>query len=159
GLKVRARSAVARFKDVERDSREIGRELDVQVVVEGSVRRAGGKVRSRARLISVAEGFQLWAKRFDRPEQDVLSINDEAAQAIAEALTLDREAEARVLPTNPEAVDLYVRARHEYRNFWMDRQGRALELFEKAEAISPGDPMILSGKAMVMARRAFYFGT
>jgi eukaryotic-like serine/threonine-protein kinase len=158
GLRIRSRGAVMQFKGVERDAREVGRELGVQVVVEGSVRRAQGKVRISARLTSVEDGFQLWAKRFDRPEKDVLSINDEAASAIAEALTLDHEARVREAPSNPAAVDLYVRARHEYRRFWADDPRRALDLFEQAEALAPGDPVILSGKAMAMARYAFFSG-
>src|SRR5262249_60121629 len=79
GLKVRARGAVLRFRGVDTDPREIGRELGVQVVVEGSVRKARGRVRISARLVSVADGFQIWAKRFDPPGQAVPSINHEHA--------------------------------------------------------------------------------
>jgi serine/threonine-protein kinase len=158
GLKVRSRGVVLGHAGSSQDPRDIGRELGVQVVVEGSVRRARGSVRISARLISVADGFQLWAKRFDRPEQDVLSINDDAAHAIAEALTLDREAPAREAPSSPEAVDLYLRARHEYRKFWQEDQDRALELYAQAEALAPGDAMILSGKALALSRRAFFTG-
>ena len=158
GLKVRSRGVVLGYTGGAQDPREIGRDLGVQVVVEGSVRRARGSVRISARLISVADGFQLWAKRFDRPEQDVLSINDDAARAIAEALTLDREAPAREAPSSPEAVDLYLRARHEYRKFWHEDQDRALALFAQAEALAPGDPMILSGKALALSRRSFFTG-
>jgi serine/threonine protein kinase/tetratricopeptide (TPR) repeat protein len=157
-LKVRARGAVLRYRDAEMDPRDIGRELAVQVVVEGSVRRARGNVRVSARLISVADGFQLWAKRFDRPEQEVLSINDDAARAIAEALTLDREEQKRDAPSNPLAIDLYLRARHEYRKFWIDHQKKALELLDQAVALAPDDPMILAGKAMVMSRISFFHG-
>ena len=158
GLKVRSRGVVLGHAGSSRDPREIGRDLGVQVVVEGSVRRAQGSVRISARLISVADGFQLWAKRFDRPEQEVLSINDDAARAIAEALTLDREAPAREAPSSPEAVDLYLRARHEYRKFWQEDQERALALYAQAEALAPGDAMILSGKALALSRRAFFTG-
>ena len=158
GLKVRSRGVVLGYSGGSHDPREIGRDLGVQVVVEGSVRRAHGSVRISARLISVADGFQLWAKRFDRPEQDVLSINDDAARAIAEALTLDREAPAREAPSSPEAVDLYLRARHEYRKFWQENQDRALELFAQAEALAPRDPMILAGKALALSRRSFFTG-
>jgi eukaryotic-like serine/threonine-protein kinase len=158
GLKIRSRGAVLQWKGVDRDAREVGRELDVQVVVEGSVRRARGNVRISARLTSVAEGFQLWAKRFDRPEQDVLSINEEAACAIAEALTASRDARVREAPSDPAAVDLYLRARHAYREFWLDDPRRALTLFEEAEALAPGDPLILSGKALAMSRYAFFSG-
>ncbi len=158
GLKVRSRGVVLGHAGSSQDPREIGRDLGVQVVVEGSVRRARGSVRISARLISVADGFQLWAKRFDRPEQDVLSINDEAAHAIAEALTLDREAPAREAPSSPEAVDLYLRARHEYRKFWQQDQERALALYAQAEALAPGDAMILSGKALALSRHSFFTG-
>ena len=138
GLKVRARGAVQRFRGEDRDPRDIGREIGVQVVVEGSVRRARGHVRISARLVSVADGFQIWAKRFDRPEQDVLSINDEAARAIAEALTLDRrllDERAREAPSDPVAVDLYLRARHEYRKFWPEARG-ALDHALRAGALA-----------------------
>ncbi len=161
GLKVRARGAVVRFRGVDRDAREIGREIGVQVVVEGSVRRARGHVRISARLISVADGFQIWAKRFDRPERDLLAINDEAARAIAEALTLDRrllDERAREAPSNPLAVDLYLRARHEYRKFWPDSVNRAITLFEQALVIAPDDPLLLSGLALALSRVAFFTG-
>jgi serine/threonine-protein kinase len=158
GLKVRSRGAVARFRDKDPDPRDVGRELGVQVVVEGSVRKARGHVRISARLVSVTDGFQLWAKRFDRPEQEVLSINDEAARAIAEALTLDAGQRAREAPSDPVAIDLYIRARHEYRKFWPDHVKRSIELFEQAAAIAPSDPTILSGMAIALARLVFFVG-
>jgi eukaryotic-like serine/threonine-protein kinase len=161
GLRVRARGAVLRFRGVESDPREIGRELGVQVVVEGSVRRARGHVRISARLVSVADGFQIWAKRFDRPEQEVLSINDEVASAIAAALTLDGravEARAREAPSNPIAIDLYLRARHEYRKFWPENVVRAVALFEQSLALAPDDPLLLSGLALALARLSFFTG-
>ncbi len=158
GLKVRSRGAVVRYRGVDRDPREIGREIGVQVVVEGSVRRAHGSARISARLISVADGFQIWAKRFDRPEQDVLSINDEAARAIAEALTLAGRAEPREAPSDPLAVDLYLRARHEYRKFWPEPVERSIRLFEQALALAPEDPLLLAGLAMALARHSFFVG-
>jgi serine/threonine-protein kinase len=159
GLKVRARGAVLKYRGSEADPREIGRELGVQVVVEGSVKRARGQVRISARLVSVADGFQVWAKRFDRPEQDVLSINDEAARAIAEALTLDgRTLAGRSAPSDPVAIDLYLRARHEHRQFGSEHQRRAIELFEQALAIAPEDPLLMAGSAMALARLSFFTG-
>jgi eukaryotic-like serine/threonine-protein kinase len=161
GLRVRARGAVLRFRGAEADPRETGRELGVQVVVLGSVRRAKGHVRISARLESVADGFQIWAKRFDRPEQDVLSINDEVARAITEALTLDGGAlrdRAREAPQNPLAIDLYLRARHEYRKLWPDHVRRSIDLFDQALALAPDDPLILSGLATALARAAFFVG-
>jgi serine/threonine-protein kinase len=105
------------------------------------------------------DGFQIWAKRVDRPEQDVLAINDEAARAIADALTLDGEAleeHARDAPSNPVALDLYIRARHAFRQFQHESLARSIELFERALALSPGDPMVLSGLSRSLTRMTYY---
>jgi eukaryotic-like serine/threonine-protein kinase len=118
GLRVLSRGAVARFRGGDRDVREVGRELRVQVVVDGSLRRAAGMLRVSARVVSVADGFQLWAKRFDRPEKDALAVSDEVASAVAQALTVQRSGPARVAPSNAAAVDLYLRARHALRGAW-----------------------------------------
>jgi len=159
GLKVRPRGVVARWKSADQDPREIGRELGVQVVVDGSVRRRAGSVRISARLISVADGFQLWARRLDRPEQEVLRMSDEVAQAIAEALTVEGSAApAREAPTDPVAVELFLRARHEYRKFWPPSQRIAIALYEQALARAPGDPMITAGLALSRCRLWFFSG-
>lgn len=157
GLRVRPRVAMARWQGGEADPREIGRELGVQVVVGGSVRRRDGTVRISTRLLCVADGFQLWAKRFDRPEAEVLRINDEVAEAVAEALTLAGSAPSRAAPSDPVALDLFLRGRHEYRRFWSEHQERAIALFEQALAREPDDPMILS--AYALARCRFWFFT
>ncbi|XXX74735.1 protein kinase [Sorangium sp. So ce134] len=157
GLRVRSRGSLPRRPDGEVDLRELGRELGVQVVVGGSVRRRDGTVRISARLVCVADGFQLWAKRFDRPEAEVLRINDEVAEAVAAALTLDAAAPSRTAPSDPVALDLFLRGRHEYRRYWAEHQARAIELFEQALARAPDDPMILS--AYALARSRFWFFT
>ena len=157
-LKVRPRGVVMRFKGVDQDPREIGRELGVQVVVEGSVRRAPAGLRITARVLSVADGFQLWAKRFDRPEKDLFVVNDEVASAIAEALTVDMTAPVRQAPTDPAAIELYLRARVEYRKFWHPSVQVAVGLLEQALVLAPDDSTILSGYASALARLAFYSG-
>lgn len=159
GLKVRPRGVVMRFKGVDQDPREIGRELGVQVVVEGSVRRAPAGLRITARVLSVADGFQLWAKRFDRPEKDLFVVNDEVATAIAEALTVDMTSPTRQAPTDPAAVELYLRARAEYRKFWQPSVQVAAELLEQALKLAPDDSTILSGYASALARLCFYNGS
>jgi serine/threonine-protein kinase len=155
GLKVRPRGVVMRFKGVDSDLRELGRDLGVQVVVEGNVRKTPVGVRINSRLVSVADGFQLWAKRFDRPEKDLLVVNDEVAKAIADALTVDLSAPAREAPTDPVSIELYLRARQEYRKFWLPATERSVALFEQALARAPDDPTILAGYAMALARMAF----
>ncbi|MFO0757986.1 MAG: protein kinase [Byssovorax sp.] len=153
GLEVRSRGMAMRYKGAERDPREIGREFGVSVVVEGTVRRAGSIVRISARLVSVRDGVQLWARRFERPEPEVLALGDDTARAVAEALTLavgERLAPAAV---DPEAMDLYLRARAAYHRHFDDTSGAAyLGLFERALALAPDNPRLLAGYAMARAR-------
>lgn len=158
GLRVRSRSSVMALKGVDEDPRELGRKLNVQVVVEGSVRKAAARLRISARLISVADGFQLWARRFDRSEADVLAVNDEAARAIAEALTLHLTERRREAPTDPMAIDLYLRARQMFRKLDPPSVAESVLLYEKAIALAPENPTILSGYAVALGRHWFYAG-
>jgi TolB-like protein len=150
-VRVRSRGMVARYCCGDRDPREIGRELDVQVVVDGTVRRTPAGVRVTVRLISVADGVQIWHRRFDRKPEDILSVSDEAALAIADALAVQLEAPERGA-TSPEAIELYLRARALYVRFF-DDTGEAIQLLERACALAPDDPRILAAYAMAMARR------
>jgi len=152
GLRVRSRGVVMRHKGSDHDPREIGRELDVQIVVEGSVRRAPGSFRISARVVSVADGFQLWAKRFDGAEADMLALNDQVARAVATALTVVLEGEARGASEDPEAVDLYLRARDAYHSFFGRGTNDAAKLFDQALARSPDDPRVIAGYVMSHAR-------
>lgn len=156
GIRVRPRSAVARFVPSDRDAREIGRELGVDVVVEGSVRRQGDLMRVSARLINVADGFQLWAKRFDRPSRDLFALSDEMAETIARALTLSRDVPARGAPIDTTAMDLYLKARVEFRKAFSGGSDRAAELFRQALERAPDDPTILASYAVVQVRRWFF---
>ncbi|HEX4514418.1 MAG TPA: protein kinase, partial [Polyangiaceae bacterium] len=150
GLRVCSRGVVAKYKNAERDAREIGRDLDVQVVVEGTIKKMPGSFRITARVISVADGLQLWAKRFDGAEADMLTMNDEVARHVADALTADLGREAR--PNDTAAVDLYLRARLQYlRNYFGDAK-TASDLFVQALARAPDDPRIIAGYVMARAR-------
>ena len=158
GLKVRPRGVVMRWKGVDKDPREIGAELGVQVTVEGNVRKTPQGLRINARVLSVADGFQLWAKRFDRPEKDLFVVNDEVAKAIADALTVDLATPVREAPTDPVAVELYLKARALYRKFWVPHVREALVLLEQALERAPNDPTILAGYASALARMSFFSG-
>ena len=153
GLKVRSRGAVMHLDGKGGDPREHGRDLGVQVVVDGSLRRIGTKVRVGVRLVSVADGFLLWAKRFDRPVGEVLVVGDEAASAIADVLTVVRSEGRPEIAQDPEVVDLYLRARHEYHKFWPEANARAIALFAQALARAPDDARVLGGYALSLARR------
>ncbi|HEV3190271.1 MAG TPA: protein kinase, partial [Polyangiaceae bacterium] len=167
GLRVRPRGAVMHLKGLTRDSRSLGSELGVDVVVEGSMRKANQTVQFAVRVISVADGFQLWAKRFDLEAGRVLSVTDEVAKAVAHALMTTPASPERATPANPEALDLYFRARHEYHGFELVAPYAPLPtlravvmnsvaLFDKAHALAPDDPMILSGYVLAHARTWFF---
>jgi serine/threonine-protein kinase len=159
GLRVRPRGAVAHLRGTEVDARRVGEELGVQVIVEGSVRKTPASIRVNARLVSTSDGFQIWAKRFERPAADLLAVNDEAAHAIASALTVvDAPMHARAAPTNAAAIDLYMRATHEYHKFWREDVVRAVALYEQALELAPNDGTILAACARARVRVAFFGG-
>jgi serine/threonine-protein kinase len=140
------------------DPQEVGRKLGVQVVVEGTLRRHADKVRVAARVLSVRDGFQLWAKRFDRPASDLLIVSDEVAQSIADALTVGLHAPARQALSNPRATELYLRGRAELCRQWELPVRKAAELLEQAHRLAPSDVTILSSYARARARRWFFEG-
>jgi serine/threonine-protein kinase len=157
GLRVRPRSVVVSAAPPA-DAREVGRQLGVQVVVQGSFRRRADAVRLSVRVISVSDGYQLWAKRFDRPESELLLISDHVAHAVADALTADFDTPARRSLTDPLVIDLYLRARVEQRQFSPESSQRAVDLYEQALALAPGDPNLLAGTAIARARLFFFTG-
>ncbi len=116
GLRVVARTSSFAFKDQNLDIREIGSELGVNTVLEGSVRKAGDRLRINAQLISVADGYHLWSEQYDRDLQDVFEIQDEIGQNIVNALRVtltekEKRALERVQTTDIEAYDFYIRGR------------------------------------------------
>jgi serine/threonine-protein kinase len=154
GLRVRAHANV---EPSERDVAEVGRRPGVDVVVEGSVRRAASTLRVNARLIGVADGFQLWSSRFDRPAADAFALNDEVARAIAEALAAKHEEPPRAPPTDPAAIDLYFRAKYAISTFWRPNgAAEAAELFERVVQLAPNDPTILAGYVHAQIGRNFF---
>jgi serine/threonine-protein kinase len=161
GLRVVSRGAVQGLG--ESDPREIGRRLGVQVVVDGSVRRAGGVLRINARLLGVDDGFQIWATRFDRPESDLFACSDEAARAIVAALTAGDAAPAREAPADPIAIDFYLRGRaaaQRFDEFGTSKVGHEMiAAFEAALARAPDNPTILAAYAIACCRVRFYLGT
>ena len=156
GLRVRPRGMVAGYQGRCDDPRTVGRDLGVQVVVDGSVRNIGDAMRLSIRVISVIEGFQLWAGRFDAKAADLLVIADEAARAIATALTVRVDAPLREAPGDGLAIELYFRAKREFRDSWHSSMKLAVDLFEQALALAPTNPEILSGCALAFARMAFF---
>ncbi len=129
----------------EEDPRIVGRDLEVDHVISGSLRRTSTGLRVSARLISVADGFQIWAHRIDCTEAEVLTVSEQISTSIAHALSTRAAAGTR--PMDQRAVDLYLRARAELRRFWGEHVQTATELLEQAVAFAPGSPQILSALA------------
>ncbi len=141
-LRVVSRTSSFAFRGKEADIREIGRRLNVDTVLEGSVRKAGKRLRITAQLINVKDGYHLWSERFDRELEDIFAIQDEISQSIVDALKVTlvgtpRGSQVRHRTDNVEAYNLALRGRY----FWSKRTERglfqAVECFEQALALDP----------------------
>ena len=141
GLRVAARASCFAFKGRREDLRAIGEKLEVTTVLEGTVRRAGPRLRITAQLANASDGYQLWSERYDREMTDVFAVQDEIANAITTRLrgALHAEADrtrARRGTQNLEAFELLLKGRALQR-----RRGRflpeAIECFERAIALDP----------------------
>src|SRR3984957_5525144 len=118
-LDVSARNTSFQFKGKRVDIPQIARQLKVSHVLEGSVRKAGGKVRITAQLIDGISGNHVWAERYDRDLNDIFALQDEISEAIVKALKLkllpeEKEAIEQRGTTNPDAYNLYLMARQNY---------------------------------------------
>jgi len=155
-LRVRPLAAVRRANRDELDPRELGAALGVDVVVDGSLRRSGGGVRISARAIGVADGFQLWANRFDAQPDHLLDASDEIARAVARALTVEISIPARG-PSDARATELYLEGKAKLRAGWYDGGlvGARSDL-EAALELAPGDPGILAALSLALSRSVFY---
>jgi serine/threonine-protein kinase len=133
GLRVRPAGVVRAVTSP--DPRTLGAQLDVDHVVVSSIRRTPGGLRVTARLIGVADGFQIWAHKKDCSDADVLAVADELGRGIASALSTRATGATR--PTDPRAVDLYLRARAEMKRFWGNHMHAATQLLEQAAEYAP----------------------
>jgi serine/threonine protein kinase/TolB-like protein/Flp pilus assembly protein TadD len=151
-LRVISRTSVMQYKGAKRPLPQIAKELNVDAVIEGSVLRAGDRVRVTAQLIGAVPERHLWARNYERDLRDVLSLQSEIARAIAEEVqakvTPDVQARlARARPVKPEAHELYLRGRY----FWDKRTEEAvkksLDYFEQALRKDPGSALAYAGLA------------
>jgi serine/threonine protein kinase len=152
GLRVASRNAVARYRGVATDIPKVAAELGVGAVLEGSVRRAGDRVRITAQLINAADGFHLWAERYDRTLEDVFAVQEEIAAAITGALrvTLAPGEIAKIVADRPDdvrAYDLYLKGRAQYGKYTHEALHGALDLFKQATEIDPGYALAWAGIA------------
>ncbi len=136
-LKVISRTSVMRYKETEKPIPEIAQELGVDVVVEGSVLRAGDQVRITAQLIDAATDEHLWAESYQRNLTNILDLQSEVAGAIVREIrvTLTRDEEARLATSrsvNPQAYEAYLKGRYHWNKFSGEGFLKAIEYFEEA---------------------------
>jgi serine/threonine protein kinase/Tfp pilus assembly protein PilF len=152
GLRVASRNAVARYRGAPADLPRVASDLGVRSVLEGSVRRSGDRVRITAQLINAANGFHLWAERYDRTLADVFAVQEEIAKSIADALRValtptESQNLVQNRPDNVRAYDLYLRGRQRYGSYTLEALREALELFQQAIAIDPDYALAWAGVA------------
>ncbi|OFW05978.1 MAG: hypothetical protein A3H96_00120 [Acidobacteria bacterium RIFCSPLOWO2_02_FULL_67_36] len=141
GLRVTARTSAFTFRGREQGIREIGVRLAVDKILEGSVRRAGKKLRVTAQLINVGDGCHIWSERYEREMTDVFAIQDEISQAIADKLRVGIGQAPRTTrqPTEDlEAYNLYLQGRHHLSKWTPEGFARARVCLEQAVARDPG---------------------
>ncbi|MBP1610866.1 MAG: serine/threonine protein kinase, partial [Acidobacteria bacterium] len=140
GLKVIARTSAFAFKGKQEDIRRIAEALGVATILEGSVRKAGNRIRVTGQLITAADGSHLWSERYDRDLTDVFAIQDEIAAAIAEALQVRLSADTRArrpYEPNSAAYEAYLKALHLWGRVSPEYMARCAEYLEQAIRLDP----------------------
>jgi TolB-like protein/Flp pilus assembly protein TadD len=142
GLRVAARTSTFRFRGDGVDIREIGDKLNVGTLLEGSVRKAGNRLRVTAQLVNVADGYHLWSKRFDREMHDIFDIQDEIARAIVDQLKvkLIRPKGQTLVSCGTEDLDAYtalLEGRYHLHSLTPGGWAKSYELLQKATELDP----------------------
>ena len=141
-LKVISRTSTQRFKSSPDNIPEIAKQLDVAHILEGSVRKAGNRVRVHVQLIDAESDAHLWAERYDRELIDIFAVESDIAAKIAEALQArlsgaERRAISAQPTTNTEAYELYLKGRHLWRNFFAPGYEKVRDYFQQAVELDP----------------------
>ena len=152
GLRVPARTSSFAFRGLNLDARDIGTRLGVEALLEGSVRKAGERLRINVQLIDAHNGYHLWSERFDREVADIFVIQDEIASRVINALGLsstkgDERHLLKRSTTNVEAYEFYLRARKLFQKWTRQNITLAREMFERAVALDPNFAAAWAGLA------------
>lgn len=161
-LRVISRTSVMQYKSVHKQLPEIGRELNVDAIVEGSVQRAGNRLKITVQLIDAKSDKHIWSQTYDRELQDILLLQNEIARAVTQAievkLTPSEESRLQAARTvDPAAYDFLLRGR-----YYLDRQtkednAKAIEMFERAVAADPNFAAAHAALAQACVWRFFLF--
>jgi serine/threonine protein kinase len=150
-LRVIARASAFAFRGKEQDLRTIGERLRVGAILEGSVRRAGNRIRATVQLIKVADESHLWSEGYDREMTDIFAIQDDISQAIAKALKVKLTVPRR-RTANIDAFQSYLKGLYWYQRYTPESLAKAKEAFEQALGHDPSYAPAYAGLAV------FYFG-
>ncbi len=155
-LRVVSRTSSFAFKGRDEDIREIGNALDVNVVLEGSVRKSGNRVRITSQLVNVEDGYHLWSDRFDRTMDDIFAVQDEIAECIAGALEIvltneEREAIREAPTENAEAYEFYLRGRYYFWKLNLESFERAETMFKRALELDPGFLLAIASRVELLS--------
>jgi eukaryotic-like serine/threonine-protein kinase len=159
GLRVTARTSAFALRGKNLDIREIGARLNVEHILEGSVRTAGNRVRVTVQVVNVADGYQLWSERYDREMRDVLDIQDEISHAIVDTLRVHLTKDISLVKrhtSSPEAYSLFLRGRHYQEKHTPEGYSKAKQCFEQALVMDPQYTLAYLGLAEFHWQNAFY---
>jgi len=150
------------YKNKPVDLKQIGHELNVRYVLEGSVQRAANRLRVNVQLIEAATANHLWAERFDKPVADLLDMQDEIVSRLASTLNaqlIEAEARRAERSPHPDAMDLWFQGRAwAMKGLTADHMARAGSFFERALALDPENVGVLVSSAAVDVARAIFLG-
>ena len=149
-LRVVARTSAFAFRGKDLDVREIGQKLNVDTMLEGSIRKAGTKLRITAQLVNVEDGYHLWSEKFDREMEDIFAVQDEISKAIVDKLKVKLVAQEKVAikkrhTDDPEAYNLYLKGLYFSYKPSLEALNRALEYFRRAIEMDPGFALAHAG--------------
>ena len=162
GLRVASRTSVYACKGRREDVRTLAGQLHVGSVLEGSVRRLGGRIRVAVQLVSAEDGYTLWSERFDRELSDVFAIQDEIANQVARALRVilrgaGAEAGRRVPTADVRAYEYYLRGRQYFRHMRRKSLHFAREMFQRAASSDPAFALAWAGTAEACSLLDMYY--
>ncbi|MCH8323161.1 MAG: hypothetical protein IIB64_08845 [Proteobacteria bacterium] len=159
-MKVAGRTSSFQFKGQNPDLRAIGELLNVDHVLEGSIRKDGNRIRITVQLIAADDGFQLWSETYDRELVDIFAIQDQISEAVAEALKIQLGAGEEIVveqeTDSPEGYDLYLRGHQYFHLRGVDNMQTAIKLYEVATVLDPEFSSAWSALAIAYALIPYY---
>ena len=163
-LGVIARTSIVRYKGTKETIAQIGQELGVGYLLEGSVRRGGDRVRITAQLIQAKEQTHLWAETYERPLTDVLTIQREIAEKITNSLSIqllsvEETSPAANSPVNLESYDKYLLGLHELGLSTQDSVNKAIQYFQEGIVTDPKNARLYSGLSQAYDAATTYYSS